>query len=330
VSTTVPSRLLSGPDAIYFLRSEWDAMERLNPLATVFQTSGWYSAWIESVAHHERAEPLVLCLYDFGKPRAGIALQVSDTDGGSIQVLSWPWADYHEAVGSPLDGDAIELLARAVMGMIEELRLPIIFEDVMAGGLLERVMRLLSARESAASPTEAIDLTDAAHLRSILDHHEYVVKSRRLGRLGPVRCHHYREIDQILRRLPVFIEMHRRQWADRANAVAPFGDGVVESAFENMVKRLAPRGQLLLTEYPLGEQAIAMYFGFTHGCRYGGYRTAFAHSHRRFSPGHLMLRQMIVDFAAAGFHELDLMRGSYMYKQHYSNRSRQNRRFEIR
>ena len=328
--TIYPSRLLSGPDAIHMLRSEWDGMAQLNPQATIFQTSSWYTAWVESVAAYERAEPLVLYIHHSGKPRAAIALQVSDTSGAIIRPLSWPWADYHEAVGSPLDVEALESLAKAVLVMIEELRIPLLLEEVMADSMLEKVMRLLPARESPASPTEAIDLTDAAHLRDILDQHEYVVKWRRLGRLGPVRCHHYYQPDEIMMRLPVFIEMHQQQWADCTNAVAPFSNGVIESAFENMVKHLAPRGQLLLTELSLEEQPIAMYFGFTQGCRYGGYRTTFAHSHRRFSPGHLMLRQMILNFAAAGFHELDLMRGNYAYKQYYSNRSRQNKRFEIR
>jgi CelD/BcsL family acetyltransferase involved in cellulose biosynthesis len=331
VTSTVHSRALRGQDAARAFTSEWDELAGANPRATVFQTGGWYLAWIEAVAAHEAAEPLVLRVPATGKARAAIALQVGSTGGRKLlRPLSYPWADYHEAVGSPSDGAAIESLARALAELMDEEGCPLVLDDVVPGGSCERMLTHLPASSSLSSHTCAVDLTDAAHVRGVLDSNEHATKLRRLERLGSVRCEHHVGAGAILRRLPNLVELHNEHWAGRADAVAPFDDAVIVSAFEAMTRHLAPRGLVVLTELLLGDEPIAMYFGFAYGRRYGAYRTAFGGAHRRLSPGHLMLRKMIVDFAAAGFRELDLMRGDYSYKHEYANRFRRNRRFELR
>ncbi len=329
MSTAFISGTLRGEDALQAFTHEWDQLARANPRATVFQTSGWYAAWVEAVAAHERAEPLILRVPAVGRMRAAVALQISQAPVATIRPLSWPWADYHEGVGNPFDREAIEALAGALRELVMEEQCPLVFDDVVPGGILEEVSSRLPTKQSESSHTAAIDLTDSAHTERVLNRREHVVKSRRLRRLGPVSCQHHSEPTEIMRRMDAFIELHSQRWAHRTDAVAPFNGGVIDDAFAAMVRHLAPRGLLLLTELLLCEKPIAMYFGFTYGCRYSGYRTAFDHELRRFSPGHLMLRQMMVDFTAYGFHELDLMRGAYAYKYDYTNRRLRNRRFEM-
>jgi CelD/BcsL family acetyltransferase involved in cellulose biosynthesis len=232
-------------------------------------------------------------------------------------------------LGNPFDVEAIEVLAQALRELMAKEQCPLVLDDVIPGGILERAIRRLPAERSESSTTVAIDLTDSAHKEHLIGRKEYLVKSRRLERLGKVSCRHHSEPGEIKRRMRAFVEMHRRRWSGRPDAVAPFDGGIIDAAFAAIVRHLAPRGLLLLTELALGGIPIAMYFGFTYGCRYGGYRTAFDEEHRRLSPGHLMLQRMIVDLSAAGFHELDLMRGAYLYKNDYASRRRRNLRFEV-
>jgi CelD/BcsL family acetyltransferase involved in cellulose biosynthesis len=311
------------------LTHEWDELARANTSATIFQTSGWYRAWLATVAGHERAEPLVLRFPATGPIRAGLALQISLEPAVTIRPLSSPWADYHDAVGDPFDFEAIESLACTLQEFIEETGYPLVLDEVVPGGMLERIAGHLDVRRSESSATAAIDLTNSLHTAHVLSRKEHLAKSARLARLGRVACRHQSERTEVLRRLPAFIEMHTSRWSQRADAIAPFDGGVIDAAFAAMVDHVAPLGQLLLTELTLNGKPIAMYFGFAYNERYNGYRTAFDLAHRRLSPGHLMLRQMIVDFAVAGFRELNLMRGGYAYKYEYANLKSCNYRFEI-
>jgi CelD/BcsL family acetyltransferase involved in cellulose biosynthesis len=323
------SRALSGDEVMMTLTPEWDALAAANPKAKVFQTSSWYLAWIESVAAHERASPILLRVPADGKVRAAVALQLSGGEVEALRPLSWPWADYHDGVGSLLDREAIEALSRGVRELVAAQGRPLLLEDVVPGGMWESIVAHLPVSTSASSHTSAIELTDAAHIEHVLNRKEHVVKSRRLQRLGCVRCQHHLDVRAVLERFPALVRLHQEHWSDNPDAVAPFDGGVIDSAFECIIRHMAPRGQLILTELLLNDETIAAYLGFVHGGWYGAYRTAFESSYHRLSPGHLMLRQMILDFQARGLRELDLMRGDYSYKQEYANRYGRNKRFDL-
>lgn len=301
-----------------------------NPHATVFQTREWYTAWIDSVAITEAAEPIILRVPAEGASRAAVALQISKAAGyqPAIRPLSSPWADYHEAVGRIGDREIAEALAWALKDFAEAEGCSLDFNDVVPDGFLAKILSIFPGTHQDSTITEAIDLTDERHVNQVLARKEHAIKWRRLQRLGVVHCHHYRNTEEILERLPVFIEMHKRQWEGRTDAMAPFDGGVVDAAFQLFVRHLAPSGLVILTEFMLDSRVIAMYFGFVFGARYLGYRTSFDLQYRRFSPGHAMLRQMIHDFRASGLREIDLMRGAYGYKREYTNRISRNLHFQ--
>lgn len=322
--------VLRGEDMLQVLSPGWDRLAAANPCATVFQSVGWYRAWLEAVAAAEEAEPLVLRVPAAGPARAALALQICRVQGApALRPLSWPWADYHDAVGDPEDAEAAEALAAALAGLVEESGFPLVLDDVVAGGFLAEIMERLGLAAEAASPVGAISLADPERLELIRQRREHHRKELQLARRGEVRCVHRRDREEIARRLPVFIAMHRRQWAEQPDAVAPFDGGVVDAAFAAMVRHMAPDGRVVLTELLVGGEAVATYFGFIWGRAYLGYRTSYELSWYRLSPGHLMLRAMIRDFAAAGLERLDLMRGAYTYKAEYVDTFRHNRRYRL-
>lgn len=324
--------VLLGNDAANSFTSEWDELVETNPYATVFQSSGWYLAWIKTVATTEKIKPIVLkIISSSGSLRAALALQISNTNNiPTICPLSSPWADYHEVVAKPDDIEAIRALSKALNELVWDWQFPLVCDDIVFGGIMETVLLSLSMMQSSSNFVGAIDLTDTTHVERILSKKEYVLKWQRLQRLGQVCCYHHTQLDAVIARLPIFIEMHRKQWAERPDAVAPFDGGTVDKTFKAMVQYLAPHKLIILTELLLDHQAIAMYFGFLYRNCYGGYRTAFDRTYHRLSPGHLMLHRMIVDFASSGIHKIDLMRGAYAYKLTYTNKIQENQRFELR
>lgn len=316
--------ILWGAEAGRAFTLDWDAVAGVCPTATVFQSAGWYSAWIETVAEPEGATPVVVMVRR-DTLRAAMALQLVKRERGAVlQALTTPWADYQDAIA--VDREAPALLVRAVVEVAYSCGASLVLDDLVCGGIMETALAEVGITSTESSPVAAIDLTDVAFLAHLSEGHEHQVKLRRLARLGPLTLRQHQESSDILMLLPAFIEMHRRQWSPHANVVAGFDGGVVDRAFEAMVRHLAPRGSVVLTELRLGNVSLAMYFGFRWGRVYGGYRTTFNQSYKRLSPGHLMLRRMISDFADSDVATLDLMRGAYAYKESYANLRTRNRR----
>lgn len=321
--------IVEGNAVFKFFTNDWDDLVRINPRATVFQTSGWYKAWIQAAADYESSEPVIIHIPFNGYSRFAVALQINHAGNKTICPLSFPWADYHDGVGSPFDDEAIKLISQILLEFVNKQQCPLVLNDVVPGGIWERILSYLPVVESQSTYTSGINLTDHTHLEKTFNKKEHVVKQRRLERLGKVRCRHHFELNAILKRFPAFVKMHSEQWKDRSDAVAPFDGEVINTTFDSIIRYLAPRGLILLTELLLDDRPVAMYYGFIYGCRYGAYRTTFDNTFRHLSPGHLMLRQMMVDFSLAGILELDLMRGNYSYKHEYLNYSGYNKRFEL-
>jgi CelD/BcsL family acetyltransferase involved in cellulose biosynthesis len=321
------AHVVLGGEAFATLDDAWDRLAAANPSATVFQTAPWYRAWLSAAAAAEGATPLVVAVAGGSGTRAAVALQ-RERGSAVLRPLSAPWADYHDAVGDPNDDASLRALADGLTGLVRE-GFSLALDDVVADGLLARACVELG-EALPSTPVAAVDLTDGEHVTRVVARKEYVVKWRRLHRLGPVRCVHHTEQPAIRARFPAFVALHRAQWQGRVDAVAPFDGGVVDAAFSAMVEQLTPRHALMLTELLLGDRAIAMYLGFVHAGRYLAYRTAYDAAYRRLSPGHLMLARMILDFRAAGLRELDLMRGAYGYKDEYANRAGRNVRWHVR
>jgi CelD/BcsL family acetyltransferase involved in cellulose biosynthesis len=303
---------------------EWDSLARISR-ASIFQTSAWYQAWCETVAASEHVEPLVINIHRNDKLCAGLALQIRKTDNGErMEMLSTPWADYHHAIVNPRDDEAIHALRGVLTDLISKSSMALAFDELCVGSPLVRILIDIGLVCREGRAIEAIDLTDQDHVRSILERREYRMKERRIARLGLVSCAHHSDQQSILARLPVFIAMHRAQWKDRPDAIASFDGSVIDEAFRGFVRYLAPQNSIILTEFGVGQQCAAIYFGFRFEDWYGGYRTTFAQSLFKLSPGHLMLRRMIADFQIQGIKVFDLMRGDYAYKREYTNRHGHN------
>jgi CelD/BcsL family acetyltransferase involved in cellulose biosynthesis len=291
----------------------WDAMAAANPFATPFQSAWWYRVWSRLAAPAESCTPFVVTAGD-GDRRAACAFGVYGGDRPVVRPLGWPWADYHDAVGAR--DEATAALVEAIVERVAAEH-PLELAELRPGGLLERAGRRLGGTVTEGSTTVALDLRDAERLAEATGRKEYQLKRRRLQRLGALVTTQLRDPERIVRRLPAFIEMHRAQWAGRADAVGPFDGGAVDAVFLAAGAEGGARGEVVLTELTLDGEPLAMYFGFLRGRWYGGYRTTFKADARRFSPGHLMLHDMIHRFRTDGLVELDLMRGGYAYKMAY-------------
>jgi CelD/BcsL family acetyltransferase involved in cellulose biosynthesis len=324
------TRSIGNASALQAFDADWDAMAGADPDATIFQTGCWYRAWVDAVAAAEAQLPIVLRWRKQGRLVLGLALQLG-RDGHGRRVLSAlgsPWADYDEAVGGVADPAVLAAVADETGRLAAEFDATLRFSDVRTAGTLAQILSRLPVVQRPSTPTVAIDLSDRECLARLADNREYRIKRRRLDRLGALQLRHHRDAGAIGERLSDFIALHLAQWRHRADAVAPFDSATVRDGFRAIARSTAQCGHMLLTELTLGRTLLAGYFGFVYRNSYYAYRTAYDRAWFRYSPGHLMLRGMLEDFARAGITRFDLMRGAYGYKTVYASQITLNTAFE--
>lgn len=316
--------------ALQVLDGEWDALADADPGATVFQTGCWCRGWVEAVAAVERQIPVILRWRRAGTLVGGVALQIGpDADGEHVlTALGSPWADYNDVIGNFAELGLLHSAHAEIAAIAAQFRVRARFREVRPAGTLAQILTQLPTRRRPSTPTVAIDLRDGERLARLLRQREYRLKRRRLDRLGDLQLQHYSSPGDVAQWLPRFIALHLAQWHGRADAVAPFDDAVVRDGFRAIASSTAKRGLMRLTVLQLGPTLLAGYFGFVWKNCYYAYRTAYDRSWFRYSPGHLMLRGMLADFAGAGIERFDLMRGAYNYKAEYASHVEANCLFE--
>ena len=301
--------LIDTPERFFKLQREWDDLLSLSSTSTVFQTFEWCAAWWRAVGcRHPTIKLQVLVVRDHGEPRGIAPLMLQHQGPSPISAELRPelcrYLGSERAKGNRIDLNEIPAGSRLLVFCRSETSCP-----------------WLTVRPSTGCPW--LDLTDDARFAEVANKREYVVKTRRLHRMGQLVCHHHVTAESIRTRLPLFKAMHGAQWNHRADAVATFAEPDVDRFFRELVDTLGPRGWIVLTELALDARPIAYYFSFVYAKTYWAYRTCFETQLTQYSPGHVMLRYILHDFKQRKYTTFDFMRGDYPYKYRYASSERQ-------
>jgi CelD/BcsL family acetyltransferase involved in cellulose biosynthesis len=316
----------TGRLALRVFDEDWDDLASRNPNFKPFQSSWWCKSWCQNVAETAGFTPVVAKAIDGGL-EVGCAFAVCEREGRvTANSLGVGWCDYYDAVG-PDCSEAVTLLAR----LLEKLASWHVIDltDVFPNGLITRAASLLAVEPERSTPCYVIDTTDMWWVDKITSRRSHAIRRRRLERLGEVRMVNYTSADAIRERLPEFISIHRAAWDHNPDTFAPFGDGVTDRMFYSMADSGGAVGQVVLSSLQLDGRPLAMYFGLKSPSWYGSYRITYDVTRKKYSPGHLLLAQMIQDFAQDGCTEFDLMRGAHPYKLDYASQVRWNHRVTL-
>jgi CelD/BcsL family acetyltransferase involved in cellulose biosynthesis len=312
---------------------QWDALAHRSA-RTPFQTPQWNLAWWELVGKHDASLRLhVLVLTQAGTVCALAPLVIKNTGAARVLAfLSDPYADYLDII---VDASAVEPhvvykevcehIRQGFSKLWDSVELREVPED---SGLCAYVRRSADAGRgltlSESSECPKLQLDDDAAFDRAVNIKEYIVKQRRLSRLSPLVCRHFTETDEISARMPLYREMHLRQWLPRPNCGITFNDAVIVRFYDETVRLLAPHGLMMLTELMLGGQPVAYYYGFIYKRVYWAYRPAFETAMAKYSPGGVMHRFLFLHLREQNFVAFDFMRGSFAYKFRYANVSPKN------
>ncbi len=99
--------------------------------------------------------------------------------------------------------------------------------------------------------------------------------------------------------------------------------------YRNCLRHLGPQQWITFTVIESQGQNIAFHFGLTYGRSFLWYKPSFDPGLAKFSPGEVLLREVLVYAADHGFDEFDFTIGQEAFKSRFANILRHNVSFKV-
>jgi CelD/BcsL family acetyltransferase involved in cellulose biosynthesis len=331
----VAAQLEGGVESIDGLADEWRALCAEGPCDEPFYRPEWIAAYVRAFA--PRARLRLLTARADGRLRAVLPLvaEWGSLHGlrlrklrGAANVHSCRFDLVHGVDDAEGAAGAIWALLRCTPGWDAlELR------DVPCGGGAEL---LLAAAERDGYPVGRWELSPGPYVRlratsespdSAFAH----VSPKLLGDLrrqrrkldaeagGPLRLTRIERADR--NDLERFYDLERAGWkGTEGTAIA--SDPGTRAFYDLVADSAAQNGYLCLYVLSSGERTLAMHYGLAHnGCFYL-LKPAYDEAYRSYSPGNLLVQEVIRDSVERGRHEVDLMTDSEVWKTRWSTDDR--------
>lgn len=320
------TEVMLGPKAFDRLEPTWHELEKL-PGSNVFQSYGWCRAWWDAVG--SSAPNVIPHLLQISVHRTAVAIvPLMETRGLSLTFLTSPWADFHDIL---VDGVYTDSVVSALSAYLEErsregleIRLG---ELPPTSPLLEMPRYLPGMSVVSTSICPRLDLLDAAAFLDATSKRTTLLQERRLRRSARVEVTFLSDLESIRQAIDGFIRLHTLEWQGDTSVVAPFTDPIVEQFFRSLVERLAPGRSILLARLTADGHPAAYRFCFDYGGVISEYRSCIARDYAQRSPGHVLLRHLLLEAQKRGARSFDFLRGGYDFKFRYASSTTQN--FEL-
>ena len=163
------------------------------------------------------------------------------------------------------------------------------------------------------------NIEDYLHTRTQKVRSELRRREKRLQEIGELSFRIYNELDELLRILPEFLELHAKKWP---NAYKP-------PNFHSTLIRYTNGANLLrFSELSINGKAFSWRMCFRFKKTYYSYMPVYLVSYRKFSPGTIHLLKCINDAITKNDVIYDQLRGGENYKQDFMEQSKSIYTFE--
>lgn len=315
------------------LKDEWQALFSRSAAPTPFQTWEWLSTWWQ---HYPTGKLWILTARKDGELCAILPLFIASYYGlplRRVRFMGAPLSDYQEMIALP---EHAAECRDAFFAHIEK--------ESRRWDLLD----LADVREeSAFSTTPEVD-----GLRFETVHHrmcpyiplaqDWEQQTRTLGKnlrsnIGRRRRQLSREFALELdtateENLPQAMEelfaLHNARWR-RRGASGAFSGARKQSFHRELSRKLLSRGYLRLHRLRLNGKTHAAFYCFSAEGRVYYYLSGFDHEIGKYSPGLVLMSQVVMDAIADQAHEVDLLRGDESYKYEWKARDRKTLRLIV-
>lgn len=318
--------VVSSITACETLKPEWEQLLCSCPDATVFSTFEWIKA---NLLAFDNSDTSVLVFRHSPSALAAVIPLVLRRGRRYFRTRTWlefaglPYADYGSCLvrpgwEAPVAGKLVEFWCSTAASWNG------IFLDRFKAGAAF-VGQLASAARSHGLPTA---VRETGHLRQLTKQEfeaegprgHYSSKSLRKSRnrlleQGDIRFEVYDRAEQILERLEMFFTWHVERFTARGLR-SPLADPQHRGFYRQVVKELAPRGQIWLSVLNCGGAPVAMRFSPLFEGTLHLYSTCFSEAFARYSPSMLQLEMLLEHAFQSGIFCVDFGIGESPQKQY--------------
>jgi CelD/BcsL family acetyltransferase involved in cellulose biosynthesis len=142
-------------------------------------------------------------------------------------------------------------------------------------------------------------------------------------RYGPITTRWAETVDDGLEILRELIPLHQDRW-HRAGQPGSFSSPRFTGFHQELIRRLLPKGQIVLFRVTAGEQMIGTFYGFVEAGVLYHYQWGLAQfDQNSLSPGFVVGALCMEEASARGIDELNWLAGDTRYKRELSNEQRE-------
>jgi CelD/BcsL family acetyltransferase involved in cellulose biosynthesis len=303
----------------------WRGFEARAPLATPYQRFAVLSAWQRQVGHRDNATPFIVVAYDAERNpllllpltlRRKYGVRTASFMGGKHTTFNMALCDRdfaNEATSADLDALLSKLHDHDAVDVLALLQQPQRWQEAV--NPLSLVPHQTSVNDCpvlmmtpGTEPSNRISNSFRRRLKS---------KENKLKALPGYRYHVASSEAEITRLLDWFFRVKpERMAAQKLPNV--FADPGVEDFIRGACLSALSGGGRAIDIHALecDEEIIAFFAGVADGHRFSMmFNTYTMSAHARFSPGLILMRNIIDHYAGKGYHALDLGIGSDDYKR---------------
>lgn len=307
-------------------REAWNALADSCGDAGVFQRWEWVHPWWTALgASHAR---LRLFAALEGDTLVGIA-PLHEPRSSTVQFLGEGHADYQCFIARNDSTSVVSALLDAVQDALPagaQLEL----NEVPQFSALDLVLRARAfeapsnAVITAATPCPRLHLDGpSSRLQECLRKPSLRRHATRLAKLGSVTAVHTADPGEILHHLPGFFAQHIARW-ERTPFASLFLKQENKRFYELAAQALGAAQRLVFTILSVDARPAAYHFGLRSDRDLIWYKPAFDIALAQYSPGEVLLKNLLEYAAANGFAVFDFTRGDEPFKRRFASATHYN------
>ena len=312
----------------------WDSLTDKCPDATVFQRFGWIEAWARTIGG-SNVRPWLVAAFDHDE-LVGLAPLCSRSDRHSpgnrtrVTFLGSGHSDYQVFLardGSPAIVEALldalhESLPRAAVIELSEIPQFSTLALCLAGR-----GRSAGIDDLDATACPRLQIRDsAAHVLSIERKSGARRREARLRRAGRMTTEHLTDPAAVKAKLGNFFDQHVRRWQSTPHP-SLFERPQNRDFYNALTDSTSLANSVLFSVVYLDGRPVAQHFGLVSRNNLLWYKPSYDVEFARFSPGDVLLSNLVAYARERSFDALDFTRGNEAFKARYSSHVEFNRSF---
>ena len=322
MNTHVNVSIKNSIDEIAALEPAWEELAHASGFRTPGSDPLWVRKWFEHIG--TRSAPMVATVWEDGQLSGVLPMAVSERFLG-MKLVTFAGAPHGALFDFPAEDDRREEVLEKVMSEIaargdtwdicdlSDLSPDSICADVINEYADEFVF---ASDKLSGDPFLSIDLRCGNGDPKGSRKHRYNMRRARkkLAEIGSVDFKVVCDKNALERYMPQMFEIHRRRWKGYYTG-SLFNSHNGRTFIEEIAKLYLERGSLYLALLTLDETAVAYALCFRFGDTLYYYNPAFDPEYATYSPGVILLEEIVKDCRDGGICRIELGKGSLPYKE---------------